>query len=145
MSQMIVDLAGKEHLSSQPVPLSVQLNPFELSRLSLIVFDFDKSDISPQNRRMISQFVAKSILPISTAEITGSTDSLGEFKHNMELSKARAFAVRDLILKERSSSQITNTKGIGAERQRYSNASPEGRYYFRTVTVEVETPLEKLE
>ncbi len=118
------------------------VNPFELSRLSLIVFDFDKFEITEQNRRMISHFVSHSILPSSQSTIVGSTDNLGEARHNQQLSEGRAFAVRDLILKERSDTKIVSTDGVGASRQLYSNDAPEGRYYCRTVTVEVQTPLE---
>lgn len=123
------------------VKANKEVNPFELSRLSLIVFDFDKADITPQNERMISQFVAKSIFPTSTSEITGSTDNLGEAKHNQKLSEDRAYAVRDVVLKYKPDVKIASTKGVGPQ-LKYPNETPEGRYYCRTVTVEVKTPIE---
>ena len=130
--------------SKQTLALSASkaINPFELSRLSLIVFDFDQSAIGPQNKRMISQFVAKSFYAVSSATITGSTDNLGELKHNEKLSQDRAFNVRDVILAEKADSKITSTKGIGPSNLLYDNHLPEGRYYCRTVRVEVETPLD---
>jgi len=127
--------------SSYEVSANKAVNPFELSRLSLIVFDFDKSAITPQNERMISQFVSKSMFPTSTSSITGSTDNLGEAKHNQQLSEDRAFAVRDIVLLEKPDAQIASTKGVGPQ-LKYPNDTPEGRYYCRTVTVEVQTPLE---
>ncbi len=135
---------GRDGLSSTSrtsIPSAKSTNPFELSRLSLIVFDFDKSAITPQNQRMISHFVAHSILDSSKSTIIGSTDNLGEAKHNQQLSQGRAFAVRDLILADKSNTQILRTEGVGSNRQVYSNDLPEGRYYCRTVTVEVQTPL----
>lgn len=125
---------------AQPVRRS--MSPFEVSRLSLIVFDFDKSEISQQNRRMVSTFVSKSMLSSSKATIVGSTDRLGELAHNQELSEARAFAVRDLIRSQQPAAEITKVEGIGPSRLLHDNNIPEGRYYCRTVTVEVRTPIE---
>ena len=130
---------SSEHIA---FPASKSINPFELSRLSLIVFDFDQSAIDQQNQRMIAQFVAKSLYSSSTATITGSTDNLGELDHNQKLSEARAFNVRDLILADKPTAIVTSTKGIGPSNLLYDNHLPEGRYYCRTVKVEVETPLE---
>jgi outer membrane protein OmpA-like peptidoglycan-associated protein len=115
-----------------------------LSRLSLIVFDFDQASINKQNERMISQFVKKSLYPASTITITGSTDNLGELKHNQKLSEDRAFHVRDLVLEDKPDSKITSTKGIGPSELLYDNHLPEGRYYCRTVRLEVETPIESV-
>jgi len=138
--------AANGSLAEQTIslPASKSINPYELSRLSLIVFDFDQAAIDPQNQRMISQFVAKSFYPASTATIVGSTDNLGELSHNQELSTQRAENVRDLILADKPDSKITSTKGIGPSNLLYDNHLPEGRYYCRTVRVEVATPLESI-
>lgn len=137
----IVDNEGREGRSEFAEPARKEMSPFEVSRLSLIVFDFDKANINPQNKRMISSFVARSMQPSSTAAITGSTDRLGELEHNQQLSGARAVAVRDLIVNERPEATITDVKGVGPSRLLYDNDIPEGRYYCRTVTVEVRTPI----
>ena len=138
----VTDARGKRAQSEARIPASGATHPFEISRLSLIVVDFDKAEITPQNRRMVSAFVAQSIYPRSTSQITGSTDRLGELAHNQQLSESRAFAVRDVILAERPDAAITSAQGVGPSRLLYDNALPEGRYYCRTVTVEVSTPLE---
>ena len=135
---------GAETERTLSVPASKSINPFELSRLSLIVFDFDQARIDSQNREMISQFVAKSFYPASTATVVGSTDEMGELVHNQELSTARANNVRDLILGDKPAAQITSTKGIGPSNLLYDNHLPEGRYYCRTVRVEVATPISSI-
>lgn len=124
------------------IPTTVEVNPFEVSRLSLIVFDFDKSEITQSNRSMVKSFVADALKEGSTMTIVGSTDRLGDTAHNAVLSKQRAETVRDLILRDSPDVTITDVQGVGP-RLRYDNSTPEGRYYCRTVTVEVKTPLKQ--
>jgi outer membrane protein OmpA-like peptidoglycan-associated protein len=141
----VTDGHGGTAVTEHLIPASKALHPYEVSRLSLIVFDFDKADISAQNQRMVSTFIARSLLPTSTASIIGSTDRLGELDHNQQLSQARAISVRDLIGTLRSDATITEAKGVGPSRLLYDNDLPEGRYYCRTVSVEVQTPIEDLQ
>lgn len=122
------------------IPTTVEQNPFEVSRLSLIVFDFDKSEITTGNQAMVKAFVADALKEGSTMTIVGSTDQLGDTTHNKALSLARAQTVRGLILKDSPGAVITSVEGVGP-RLRYDNSTPEGRYYCRSVTVEVKTPI----
>ncbi len=138
----VTDAGGLTTSSSYNVPKSKSRFPFELSRLSLVVFDFDRSDISAQNKKMVQTFVAKSIKEESEARITGSTDRLGELDHNQELSQARADAVATLVKQDNPNAKLTEVKGIGPAESTDMNSSPEGRYYCRTVTVQVQTPLQ---
>jgi outer membrane protein OmpA-like peptidoglycan-associated protein len=133
---------GNEGVTQFDIPVNTELNPFELSRLSLIVFDFDDARINPMNRKKISQFVGRSIFPTSRSRVTGSTDMIGEQYHNQELSERRAVSVRDLIIDEKQNAVITEVKGVGSSNMLFTNDLPEGRYYCRTVMVEVETPIE---
>lgn len=140
-SLRVTDQDGRSSSSEMAVPVYKSRNSFEVGRLSLIVFDFDKSDISTQNQSMIERFVAKSIQPRSNVLITGSTDRLGEAEHNMELSTARATAVRDVLLRQKPILNYLESKGIGEAPDLYDNNIPEGRYYCRTVSVNVTTPV----
>lgn len=108
------------------------------------MFDFDKSEITTGNQEMVKAFVADALKDGSTMTIVGSTDQLGDTTHNKALSLARAQTVRGLILKDSPQAVITSVEGVGP-RLRYDNNTPEGRYYCRSVTVEVKTPLEKSE
>ena len=137
----LVPRDGERVTQVTSIPATKTLQPYEVSRLSLIVFDFDRADINVQNRRMVSSFVAGSIAESSTATITGSTDRLGELDHNRQLSQLRAEAVRDLIKAERPGATITRVEGIGPSKLPYDNDLAEGRYYCRTVAVEVMTPI----
>jgi outer membrane protein OmpA-like peptidoglycan-associated protein len=127
--------------SNTDLPATKETNPYEISRLSLVVFDFDKSDINSTNKKMVSEFVAKTIHDGSTVSITGTTDAMGELDHNKELSTSRAFAVHKLIKEENGVAEITKVEGIGPTYSPEMNSTPEGRYYCRTVTVQVQTPL----
>ena len=138
----VTDKQGRSAESVLTIPVSRRQNSFEVGRLSLIVFDFDRSDILPHNQRMIRRFVAEAIKPSSSVIITGSTDRLGEADHNLELSAARAENVKALLLSQNPAYQHLETRGIGEAPDMYDNDLPEGRFYCRTVAVEVKTPVE---
>lgn len=113
----------------------------EVSRLSLIVFDFDQSTISDVNRDMMKKVIASSARPTSVATIKGSTDKLGELAHNMDLSAARAQAVEQYLRSSAPFVKIESVSGIGPSELPYDNSLPEGRYYCRTVSLFIKTPL----
>jgi outer membrane protein OmpA-like peptidoglycan-associated protein len=123
------------------INISKELNRFEIGRLNLIVFDFDRFDISGQNKIMINDFLKTSIKENSTVAITGSTDRLGELKYNYKLSSERANSVKNYIQSINSAAKITDVVGIGPSILPYDNNIPEGRFYCRTVLIEVKTPL----
>ncbi|MBE0645984.1 MAG: OmpA family protein [Bacteroidetes bacterium] len=141
-SLTVTDERGLSSSSTLVIPVSRKQNSFEVGRLSLIVFDFDRSDILPHNQRMIKRFVAEAIKATSSVSITGSTDRLGEEKHNVELSAARAEEVKALLLSQKPRYQKLEARGIGEAPDLYDNDLPEGRFYCRTVSVEVQTPVE---
>lgn len=122
-------------------PLIKTVSNFEVSRLSLIVFDYDRADISEQNKEMMRRVVRAATGEGSTATIIGSTDRLGELEHNMELSVLRAKSVENFVRSIAPSLTILDVKGVGPNSQLYDNALPEGRFYCRTVTLQITTPL----
>jgi outer membrane protein OmpA-like peptidoglycan-associated protein len=125
------------------VPVYKEKSSFEVGRLNLIVFDFDKSTISEANKNMIRQFISNSISEKSTTTITGSTDLLGEKDYNKTLSLLRANEVSNYIKSINPNFKISEIKGLGSENILFDNLTPEGRFYCRTVLVEVKTPIEK--
>lgn len=116
-------------------------NNFELGRLNLIVFDFDKSEISEPNKNMINRFIVNNISKNSETEIIGSTDFLGERNYNNELSQNRANNVAKYINTLLPDVKFKNVVGVGSENPKFDNSTPEGRFYCRTVLIEVKTPI----
>jgi outer membrane protein OmpA-like peptidoglycan-associated protein len=107
----------------------------EIARYSLILFDFDKSDISAANRA-VAGIIQSSILETSTVTITGYADRTGEPEYNRKLSLERAENTAKLL-----KTPGAKILGLGTEKVLYNNDSPEGRFYSRTVDVVVETPV----
>ncbi|HET7153404.1 MAG TPA: OmpA family protein, partial [Candidatus Kapabacteria bacterium] len=139
----IHDAKGRATTSSSDVPVFKKKSNIEVGRLSLIVFDFDKADISETNRELMQKFVAVAVHPNSTVSIIGSTDRLGEAAHNQELSDARAQNVKKLLLGIKPDANIIECKGIGQSKLLYDNSLSEGRYYCRTVAIDVRTPIDQ--
>ncbi len=123
------------------VGISRSRNQFEVGRLNLIVFDFDNAEISLQNQEMIREFILASIKQSSKSHITGSTDRLGELEYNKRLSLDRAESVERYLRRIVPDVDIESVKGIGASQLKFNNKLPEGRFYCRTVLIEVKTPL----
>jgi outer membrane protein OmpA-like peptidoglycan-associated protein len=104
-------------------------------KYSLILFDFDKATLSKSNNKIID-LIKSNIKPESDIQIFGYADRTGDPAHNKILSEKRASAVEKIINHNGAKYQ-----GIGNEKLLYNNDSPEGRFYSRTVEIEVETPI----
>ncbi len=105
-----------------------------ISRYSLILFDFDRSDLGSANRR-IADFVKARVSDRSKVQILGYTDRMGSTEYNQTLSAARAQATERYI-----GLRDADVRGLGRSSLLYDNSLPEGRFYSRTVTVVVTTP-----
>jgi len=106
----------------------------EIDRYSLILFDFDRSEIGSANKRILD-YIKPRIAPNATVTVTGYTDKIGDDQHNKELSLQRA---------QNTVKAIGKGNAIGeGEKEIFDNTIPEGRFYNRTVTVIVETPISK--
>lgn len=107
-----------------------------IDRYSLILFDYDRADLDATNFKIGTE-VRGRIAENATVTITGHTDRIGEEAYNQRLSEERARSVARVlgIAPERAS-------GLGETRLLYDNALPEGRFYSRTVTIVVETPIQ---
>lgn len=124
-----------------PISHKIEYNTFEYQRLNLIVFDFDKYQINEANMMILNDFVAKSIQENSEVRIIGSTDILGTKEYNLQLSKQRANSTKNILLKLKPKANFVEVQGIGDSNLKYDNTTPEGRFYSRTVLIEVKTPI----
>ena len=100
------------------------------------VFDFDKSNLTTTQNR-IASFIKTQIQPEATVRISGYTDYTNPLDYSLRLSKARAretASALDLIKK-------AEVRGLGKTVLLYDTEIPEGRFYCRTVTIIVETPI----
>lgn len=106
-----------------------------VDRYSLILFGFDRSELTDQHKLLIDN-VKTRLTPTSKVSITGYTDRTGSDDYNLRLSEQRARAVATGLGVQRAT--IT---GQGEKLPLYNNDTPEGRFYSRTVEIVVETPL----
>jgi outer membrane protein OmpA-like peptidoglycan-associated protein len=122
------------------LPVKTSKNQYEVSRLNLIVFDFDRDDMRATNEVLLRRFTHEAVKPASQVRITGSTDRLGEMKYNQELSESRSKAVQEVMRRVNPRIQFVSVRGTGASTLPFDNETPEGRYYCRTVSIDVQTP-----
>jgi outer membrane protein OmpA-like peptidoglycan-associated protein len=110
-------------------------NDREFEQFSLILFNFNKSEISERNKNIID-FMKDRIKPTSLFSIAGYTDRTGDAAYNRTLSRQRASELARLLGAPASAAQ-----GFGEDQLLYTNDLPEGRFYCRTVNVSIETPV----
>lgn len=136
------DLSGKSLEYKSKLTSSKELSDYEIGRINLIVFDFDRSDLSEENKLMLEKFAVRDEWERSTITVTGSTDRLGEKNYNRELSLSRAKSTEEYLKKINSGLPEMNVLGLGSTYLPFDNSLPEGRFYCRTVLIEVKTPLQ---
>ena len=109
------------------------INGYEVDSFSLILFDFNKSDVEDENKKIIAA-IQKRVKKESEISVMGTTDRIGTEEYNTRLSQERANAVKTAINRKGSVSI-----GKGEQGLRFDNDLPEGRFYCRTVNVVVRT------
>lgn len=114
---------------------------------NLILFNRDASDLRSDHIRVIDSLIAddRCISAMSTIRVIGYADSTGSLSRNQELSQDRADQVAQRIRKRYgpviASDGIAEVRGVGTYdvlNLLDGQATPESRFYSRTVTVKVE-------
>jgi len=101
-----------------------------------VLFEIGKSDLAPgaaRNLDKIAQFM--DTYPERRAVVEGHTDSMGEEDFNMDLSRNRAFAVRQALAARGISTSRISIEGFGESVPVSSNDSAAGRKENRRVEI----------
>ncbi len=137
----VQDLIPVEFLSRQQ-KVENRLPDRRIQKFSLVLFDFDKADLTPANQRILDRYVLPAIQFNSTVKIYGYTDRIGEADYNKRLAQQRAETVKQ-YLASRARAKHYEAIGVGEDLLLYDNDTPIGRQLSRTVQIIVETPINK--
>jgi outer membrane protein OmpA-like peptidoglycan-associated protein len=100
-----------------------------------IRFDFNKSEINPEYRDILNRIAGVMMaLKGYSISVYGYTDDVGTQAYNLKLSKRRAQAVRDFLLKA-GIPKITTTQGFGKSDPRVHGNTPQARAANRRVEI----------
>lgn len=112
----------------------------KVQKFSLVLFDFDRADLTPQNQRVLDKYVLPAIQFNSVVRVYGYTDRIGDTEYNKNLAQRRAeTVVRYLQSKTKAKSFVPI--GVGEDVLLYDNDRAIGRQLSRTVQIVVETPM----
>lgn len=120
---------------TKPLVVQSQIEQkFILKKFSLIVFKFKESAVSPLNL-LILDMIRSQIESNSIVNVIGHTDIYGNPAYNQKLSEQRALQISKLLKLPNSAAS-----GVGGSDPIHDNTLPEGRFYSRTVQINIETP-----
>lgn len=101
-----------------------------------ILYDFDKYSLRQASKDALDVLI-KELKKDATLKVrlVGHCDSLGTDAYNLPLSRNRANAAKDYLVKNGIASNRIDTKGEGKRQPAASNATPEGRQLNRRVEI----------
>jgi outer membrane protein OmpA-like peptidoglycan-associated protein len=101
-----------------------------------IKFDFDKSDLRPENREVLSR-IAGVLMNLKgySIYVYGYTDDVGSQEYNQKLSERRAKAVRDYLVQAGLDPGIMSARGYGKSDPRVRGNSSDARTANRRVEI----------
>jgi len=108
-----------------------------IDQYNLVLFNVGQSTITPAHTRTI-QLIRNRMKSSSRVTVEGFTDRTGEDQANKRLALARAQATAKAL-----GTPDARVVGVGEDRLLYTNDTPEGRFYCRTVQITVATPVER--
>jgi len=102
-----------------------------------IIFDSGSADIRPGYDADVAKLAdVMKKYPNAKVTVEGHTDSTGNPEKNMDLSRRRAGAVRDMLVEKYGiESSRVSVEGFGATRPVADNATPEGRQANRRIDI----------
>jgi len=119
-----------------------QENGYYVERFKLAQFEYDRERPLTVHASTVQRFVIPSIQPDSRVDLDGYTDRKGSENSNLQLSRERATVISTLIPSENMGTINALGEGGPDKVAPYSNQTPEGRLYNRTVQITIRTPIE---
>ncbi len=105
---------------------------------SQIEFDFDKADLRPQNREILSRITGV-LLTFENygVQVFGHTDNVGTVEYNQKLSERRAIAVREYLAAAGIAPEVMTTMGMGKSSPLVEGTDPAARQRNRRVELAI--------
>jgi len=102
------------------------------------LFDFDKSIVKPEGRKLLDQVVERAqAINLETIIAIGHTDSIGSDAYNQALSVRRAEAVKAYLVTKGVAANRITASGKGKSQPVADNRTAAGRAKNRRVDVEI--------
>lgn len=103
-----------------------------------IEFDFDKAELRPQNRELLSR-IAGVLMTLDdyNIQVFGHTDDVGSAEYNQMLSEQRADAVRDYLVEAGVEAGTISIRGYGKSEPLVKDTTPQARQRNRRVEIAV--------
>ena len=136
--------AGKTVRQDTPVHMVLWTPPTDEEGMRYsVIFEFNDSKMVNMYDKYLTQEVTPKIPKNGKVILHGYTDKVGEAAHNQELSKARAENVKAILesaLSKAGRNDVTfEVYGFGEDESLspFDNNLPEGRFYNRTVIIDI--------
>lgn len=103
---------------------------------TMLLFDLDSDNLSGNGRAALTS-VADSLkrLGVTRVRVDGHTDSTGSARHNLVLSRRRAEAAAQGLVRSGIADRSIERRGFGEEKPVADNKTPEGRAQNRRVVI----------
>jgi outer membrane protein OmpA-like peptidoglycan-associated protein len=98
--------------------------------LSVLLFDYDSAEITDQMKQQLQSYTSRDYSN-KTLKFIGTTDVIGSPQYNKDLSLKRANSISTIF------SGKKEIIGFGPDNTTFNNNLPEGRFYSRTVRIEI--------
>ncbi len=103
-----------------------------------IEFDFDKAELRPENREILSRIAGVLITAEGfTIQVFGHTDDVGTGEYNQQLSERRAQSVRNYLVESGIDPEIISVRGYGKSQPLEEGSNPASRQRNRRVEIAV--------
>lgn len=122
----------------KPVEPAPQTEVITLSDAGNVLFDFDKSDLTPAAKAQLDTLMDKlRNADVVSIRVIGHTDSKGSDAYNQALSERRASSVAAYLLSQGLAPNKLTSEGRGESEPVADNASDEGRGENRRVELHI--------